>query len=73
MTRGQAEYLDYLRQCAAKKEEPKVFICSKCDRPLKTKNEMCPQCYVEVVDETINSFLDEINEPADSPARPPVR
>ena len=44
MTRGQAEYEDYLRQCAAKNEEPKVFICGKCQHPLKKKEDKCPQC-----------------------------
>jgi rubrerythrin len=43
-TRGAAEYQDYLRQCEAKGEEPKVFICPGCDHPLKSKDDKCPQC-----------------------------
>lgn len=43
-TRGAAEYQDYLRQCAAEKKEPQVFICDRCDHPLKSKDAKCPQC-----------------------------
>jgi predicted amidophosphoribosyltransferase len=44
MTRGQAEYLDYLNSCKAQNKEPEVFICFKCQHPLNTKNDICPQC-----------------------------
>jgi len=44
MTRGQAEYLDYIRQCEAKNEKPKVFICHRCDHPLEKEEDPCPQC-----------------------------
>lgn len=43
-TRGQVEYEDYLRQCAAKNEKPQVFICHRCDHPLKKEDDPCPQC-----------------------------
>jgi rubrerythrin len=44
MTRGQAEYQDYVRSQLAKGKPIEVFICSKCDHPLKTADAKCPQC-----------------------------
>jgi rubrerythrin len=43
MTRGQAEYQDYLNSCKVNNVEPKFFICPKCDHPIK-KDGVCPQC-----------------------------
>lgn len=44
MTRGQAEYLDYLRSCEEKGEQQQYFICWNCQHPLTAAHEPCPQC-----------------------------
>jgi rubrerythrin len=43
-TRGQVEYEDYVRSQLAQGKPVEVFICGRCDHPLKSKDDKCPQC-----------------------------